>query len=249
MRHRISFRRFGVTIALPIALVLTSIAAVSSGNSVTSDGLRKQAAGAGCAGDLVTIVAPSEVDYAAVCLGAHRAGAFLEQFGLRLNAPITVKAVDNIAPVMQTPLLGLYNPKTQTVKVLSRAALKAGTNGDKVFSVPIDADVHAGIFTHEIVHAILDQNTERFPLSRAGHEYLAYAIQLATLPVGTRERILASHPVSGFDTVDQVSDILLGFDPDKFGVNAYLHFRDAGDQAAVFNDLVRLSRAAEYGWY
>jgi hypothetical protein len=57
-----------------------------------------------------------------------------------------------------------------------------GTADDTVLGLPVDAVLYASIFAHEVAHAVIHQNLDGRKLSFAAHEYLAYAVQLGTLP-------------------------------------------------------------------
>ncbi len=74
-------------------------------------------------------------------------------------------------------------------------------------------------------------------------------MQLATLPGPKRRRILDQFEGAAFSDVEQVSDLILAFDPNRFAVKAYLHFRDAADQHAVLEGLSGASRADPPEWY
>ncbi len=201
-----------------------------------------------CAEGQAEVTASAEGDRHTACLGAAKAIRFLTALGLPVRQPLSIAVVDRLDWASDVGILGLYDPRTKQVRVRSAAALQLGSGEEGGFGVPLDADMRAGIAAHEVTHAILDQYAAEYPLDRASHEYLAYTVQLATLPPPTRARILAATDVSGFDTVTQASPLYLAIDPGRFAVNAYLHFRDAGEPRVVLTRLVWKSRAEAGIW-
>lgn len=204
---------------------------------------------AACGGGGVTVIAESSYDRDAACTGAGRAIAVLGGLGLTVLGPIVVQVVDEITIMHGVPALGLYDPRTHLVKVLARSAFSPGTAAEAVLGLPFDEDLHASVFAHEVTHAVLHQYEEWIPLGPAAHEYVAYSVQLATLPGPQRRRILDRFEGAAFSNVEQISEIILAFDPNRFAVKAYLHFRDAADQHAVLEGLIGASRVGPPEWY
>lgn len=202
-----------------------------------------------CAGGVVTVIADSPSDRDAACSGAEHAIAVLDGLGLPVLSPIVVHVVDEITLDHDASALGTFDPRTHLVKGLARSAYSVGSAEEAVLGLPFDDELHASVFAHEVTHAVFHQHEARIPLSPAAHEYVAYSVQLTTLPVDHRRRILERFEVSPFTNVDQVSSVILAFDPNGFGIKAYLHFRDAADQHAVLRSLVSASRASPPEWY
>lgn len=202
-----------------------------------------------CGGGLVAVIAQSKADRDAACGGAERAIAVLDRLGLPVLSPIVVHVVDEITMTHGASALGTFNPRTRLVKVLARSAYSVGSADEAVLGLPFDEELHASVFAHEVTHAVFHQHEDRIPLSPAAHEYVAYSVQLTTLPVDHRRRILERFEVTPFSDVDQVSSVILGFDPNGFGIKAYLHFRNATDQHAVLRSLVQASRSGAPEWY
>lgn len=201
-----------------------------------------------CVDGMAIVEAASFADRVAACVGAHRAIGFLTIQGLKPRRPIRVAVVDALPSVAGAPLFGLFDPASKKVKILSSRALNSGTGKPDFFGAALDFDIHASFTAHEVTHAILDQHADRYPLDRASHEYLAYAVQYATLPKASLAPILDGIDADGFDEVDQVTELYLAFAPDRFGVNAFLHFRRATDHGSVLDHLVLKSRRHAGGW-
>jgi len=87
------------------------------------------------------------------------------------------------------------------------------------------AVLYSGIITHEIAHAILHQNAEELDLPATAHEYVAYAVQLASYPGDLREALTLRTPAVSASNLFVFSNFLLLADPDRFAITAYSHFR------------------------
>lgn len=209
---------------------------------------RPQPAAQVCARGQAIVTADTIGDRLTACLGAAKAVRFLAPLGLVARDAVSISVVDALDAAGGPAVLGLYDPRTRRVQVLAATAPTLGTGEKGGFGVPLDDDMRAGIVAHEVTHAILDQYAAEYPLDRASHEYLAYTVQLATLPPPTRARILAASDVTGFDAVTQASPLYLAIDPGRFAVNAYLHFRAAADPRAVLATLVGKSKAQAGLW-
>jgi hypothetical protein len=202
-----------------------------------------------CAEIPVIVAAADADDVRVACRGAVGAVAFLAERGFSVDEPIVVEVVEGIDVVPGASVLGIYDPKADRIEVLARSAFSSGTTGDRVLGLPVDDTLYASIFAHEVAHAVIYRNIGRRELSSAAHEYLAYAVQLATLPRSYRERVLARFPGAGFSDLKEVSGVILGFDPDRFAVKAYLHFRELDDQDAVLRRLLADLPTGDPEWY
>ena len=202
-----------------------------------------------CVEGVVMVIAQSQADRDAACDGAERAILVLDGLGLPVLSPIVVHVVDEIDDIQGASALGTFDARTRLVKVLARSAYSLGSIDETVLGLPFDDELHASVFAHEVTHAVFHQHEARIPLSYTAHEYVAYSVQVMTLPEDYRRRLLDRFDVSPFTNVHQVNGVMLAFDPNSFGVKAYLHFRDSADQNAVLRGLVRASRAGVTEWY
>lgn len=202
-----------------------------------------------CGETQVSVAAGNADDVRVACRGVAGAIAFLAERGFGVREPVFVEVVESIEVIPGASVLGIYDPKADVVKVLARSAFSSGTVGDVVLGLPVDEALYASVFAHEVAHAVIYRNIGRRELSPAAHEYLAYAVQLATLPVAYRQRVLARFPGAVFTDLDQVSEIALGFDPDRFAVKAYQHFRKLDDQDAALRRLLAEFPAGSSEWY
>lgn len=233
------FGRGGLRLAAAgLVILLGQIGATAPGVAATP-----------CAGTGVSVAAENADDARFACRGVIEAVDFLAERGFAVRKPVKVEVVESIDVIPGASVLGIYDPKADVVKVLARSAFSSGTADDTVLGLPIDDDLYASIFAHEVAHAVIYQNLGGQKLPFAAHEYLAYAVQLATLSVPERERVLARFPGAAFTELEQVSEVVLGMDPDRFAVKAYQHFRKLDDQDAVLRRLLADFPARSREWY
>nr|WP_152206359.1 DUF6639 family protein [Marinobacter changyiensis] len=70
------------------------------------------------------------------------------------------------------------------------------------------------------------------------HEYIAYVVQLATLPVALRQQLLVLFGNPAFQNEREINRIFLQLDPEVFTVKAYRHFIAHPDSQAFFQRLL-----------
>jgi hypothetical protein len=207
-----------------------------------------------CTQTRVSVAADNADDARVACRGVVDAVDFLAERGFAVREPVFVEVVESIDVIPGASLMGIYDPRADVVQVLARSAFSLGTTssgaiGDTVLGLPIDDALYASVFAHEVAHAVIYQNLGGQKLPHAAHEYLAYAVQLATLSAPNRERVLARFPGAAFTELEQVSEMALGLDPDWFAVKAYQHFRKLDDQDAVLRRLLAEFPAHQKEWY
>jgi hypothetical protein len=132
------------------------------------------------------------------------------------------------------------------VSVVSLALAREAPAEVALLRQDMDPDLYKSLVVHEIAHAYVDR-TFRFDVpSVLVHEYIAYTVQLATMPEPLRERVLASIPLPAFQGASEITLTYYALDPNAFGVKCYLHYRDPRNGDAFLERLlsgqVRLGR-------
>jgi hypothetical protein len=91
-------------------------------------------------------------------------------------------------------------------------------------------DFYRSLIVHEVVHGVMHQNLTRRLASQAEAEYLAYALQVESLPPDVRDRLL--QPFEHADRKAETflfNDVVLSADPFFFAARAYQHFNAVGE--------------------
>lgn len=168
-----------------------------------------------------------------VCSASVNALAHLAELGLVPLRTIRVMLVDQGIVYNGHLAYGQYDGPRDRLELMSFAAIEAQQPPPSQFGEPIDSVMYAGLVAHEITHAVAQQHMRADKIGSPAQEYLAYAVQLASLPDERREGIVAGAGVRGWETGDTVSNIYLGLNVHRFAVKSYLHLYAHPEQAKV----------------
>ncbi len=177
-------------------------------------------------------------DWETACAGAIDAISFLEANGFRLGGPINIHMMGRIAEKKLAHAFGYFDSQDERVHVLNFSASHGAVQGVGIFGLPMDRDLYRSIVTHEVAHLIASHNFTMESPPRVAQEYIAYVTQLATMPPGLRDRILANFPGEGFRTSMQINSVIHMLSPEIFAVRAYRHFVRTENGAAFFRRLL-----------
>ena len=112
-----------------------------------------------------------------------------------------------------------------------------------VVGAGLNEDITQPPFVHEVVHGVLHQNAAGRTMDQVASEYLAHALQIASLPPAVRDAFLGSMPAV-VRTDDLVfSDIMLSLSPYLFAARAYQHLTASSDQCRRVRSLLQGSAA------
>ncbi|MDH3739151.1 MAG: hypothetical protein OER92_08145, partial [Alphaproteobacteria bacterium] len=183
-----------------------------------------------CAGTNATIYAESVYDTYLACAGAADAVAFMSQQGFTVDTVMHIDILDAVyihsddTPALR--VLGQYEVDRERISVTSSEGQREMAVDKPIFGIPYEDDIFRSVVAHEVAHAIAEENFHVVEPTRIAHEYIAYIVQLATMPTRLRQRVLDRHPVPAFATELDISPIVYGMNPDIFAVKAYRHFRN-----------------------
>lgn len=190
-----------------------------------------------CPGIGVYVDSGSAKDRALVCTGANRALTFFRSHGLEISSTIPVTLTDS-AIINHGAHIGLYDARMKAIQFLSFAQAVRLCEKQSPFGTPMDEALYTSFATHEIAHAIADQNIRSPSNHRVVQEYVAYVAQIATMDEQKRQDIMQRYDVSAFAGPEEMSLIYYGLDPNAFGAKAYKHFQALADQTAFLHALL-----------
>ncbi len=195
-----------------------------------------------CVGTNTTVTAESAYDAYLACAGAADALAFLAQHGFTVDTVMRVDIRDTVfVHAEEKPsfrVLGQYDTDEDVILVTSIAGQRKMAAEKPIFGIPYDDALFRSVVAHEVAHAIVEDNFELIKPSRMAHEYIAYIVQLATLPRHLRYQIFDHHQVPAFDSEWEINPMVYGFDPDVFAVKSYLHYRRPAVGTAFLQSLL-----------
>lgn len=181
-----------------------------------------------CAGTNTTINAESAYDAYLACAGAADAAAFLSQHGFTVDTVMRVDVLDSVFLHMEERpsfrVLGQFDAEQDRILVTSIDGQREMAKEKPIFGVSYDVALFRSVVAHEVAHAIAEDNFRVDEPTRLAHEYIAYVVQLATMPPRLRQLVLDRHPVRAFDSELEINPMLYGMNPDVFAVKSYGHF-------------------------
>jgi hypothetical protein len=174
-----------------------------------------------CPGTDAHVEAGDSRDAEAGCRGAADAVAFLARQGLRTAVRIEIRFVDRLPAPESALSHGCYVSTETRIYMRGFSACRAlAAQG----GIPVDRALHRALVAHEVAHRIAAANFAVPKPTLVAQEYIAYVTMFATMPPDARARLLERLPGSGFDSERQINATYYGFDPNRFGAQAYRHY-------------------------
>jgi hypothetical protein len=184
-----------------------------------------------CAAVPVEVAAATVDEHDLACAAAVEALERFADCGIYLQRPLRIRVGPQTPRTPGRDVLGYFDAADGGLYVREIDSIPALTEGTP-FNQIAHRDFFKSMVVHELVHAVLHQNAGRRTISRAGHEYLAYAFQIDSLGSGARERFLATVGKRTSTDGFTFSDVLLDTNPFLFAAHAFEHLAAAQDRCA-----------------
>jgi hypothetical protein len=192
--------------------------------------------GAICDGGQVSVTAPSYPLVQSVCDSVERTLALLDQCDLQLSEPIAISIFDNL-PNLSHNCFGFYECDSNRIWLRSPDSI-ANVVGQSPLYLGFEAKVvFDSIVAHEVAHAAFAQTACEDATCLANHEYVAYVVQMWSLPPSVRDEIVArfgqDEPVEPL----RLNAMIAVMAPEKFAALAWQHFNEADHGCDFVQDL------------
>lgn len=171
----------------------------------------------------VTVISENALAAHIVCSHSEKAISVLSRFGLFPKRQITVKIVEDEIGSRGYMAYGTYNSRSDIIELMSYQAILRHYKEPTMYEEFFDHIHYGGAVAHEIAHAVFHHNSLNMSPGTAHQEYLAHAVQLASLPENKRNDIIAEMNVSAWESGDAISDVYMALEPTKFAVKSYKH--------------------------
>jgi hypothetical protein len=172
-----------------------------------------------------------------LCETAVAAKAHLAECGLVQTRPLTIE----VTPEIDGPAdhcAGLYICGSDRIRIIPPSAVADTIPAGSAFAT-IDAEAfHDSLVVHEMAHALMDRIDCAERRCAADLEYVAYAMQIGSLPPGEREALTGFREIRRPVDPARLNDFLLWMKPDLFALHAWAHFDDPGTGCAFVADLL-----------
>jgi len=181
-----------------------------------------------CPGTSITIRADNDAAAARICAAAIWTRSFLERCDFQQRRNLTIEVVEELRHPLGVPVIALFDGNSWKIQISTYDVTQSLILPSSVYHRLAPQDVYDSLVVHEVAHALFRERAAGFQLPVTAHEYVAYAIQIASLPPESRELFLSSFPRQTPGGYAMFNDIYLAISPLGFAANAYRHlFRDA----------------------
>lgn len=162
---------------------------------------------------------------ARVCAVASDGIDQLTACNLRQTRPVRISILDRLEAA-NAECVGRYLCHAGRIEILSPKAMQDAIQPDSAYHDLPGMEVFDSFLVHELAHALIHQTLDGQSGSVAQNEYVAYAMQLASIPPETREALIAPYRKSEGVSLEELNGFILGFAPDRFAARAWLHFSE-----------------------
>jgi hypothetical protein len=174
-----------------------------------------------CPGPIHILGDIREID-ALICDAVAQSRKLLEPCGIVQTQPITFEIVGQMDEKHEA-CVAYFDCDTDKLTLLAPFALASSGEVISIFRGLSDDEYFSSVIVHETTHALVHQSHDG-KFSRVAHEYLAYALQIASLSEEGRFSVLRALQFPETKSLDGVDEIALLFGPSQFAVRSYQHF-------------------------
>jgi len=182
-------------------------------------------------------VSGSASEIADTCRALSEILAYFQRLGFEIRPVVGVSFKRSVWLNPEGPankkvrVSGLFDAKRGTIVVTSwNSDLRSKR---RPWGIPWRAPIAHSVLQHEFVHLAVAEIAGQ-GLGRTWREFIAYAVEFELMDRNLRARILKNYPhVEAFESPENVNPFIYSFDPDAFGLRAYLYTRTHGGPAFI----------------
>ncbi|MEQ1717105.1 MAG: DUF6639 family protein [Hyphomicrobium sp.] len=215
---------------IAVGLAVSAIAALT----VPHDAVAQHTSVWSCTDGLVAVKATSESAAETVCEQAAKAREFLGTCGITGRSELMV----HVTPFMARTRgrrVGDYNPAQARIRLLPYSSFVRISKPTLGLTPVLSRILHASVAAHEIAHGIFHDHIGQRVLTDNAHEYVAYVVQLSTLPEAVQKNLREENAGPPVTNLFMFSFFLLMADPERFGLAAWRHFHQPENGCAFLH--------------
>lgn len=168
-----------------------------------------------------------------VCSIARRTKANLAACGLPPPGQVEVTLRDTLPK----GCVGNFDCETETIEILNPVALDRVRVDSGAWAEVETPAYFDSILTHELTHAALRDLPCPFSGCRLNQEYVAYAMQIRSLPPEARAAFGRRSNITGKVSRDALNEMMLHLAPDRFAQKVWAHLGQRPDACAYLKQL------------
>lgn len=192
-----------------------------------------------CVDPLVSADVESDEMADEVCNAAVRAKALLGSCGLTQNYPINIEVVERAIYPSFGDCMAVFDKRNGCLQVTEPARLPLLLSSDDARSLLPPEVLFAGLITHELAHALVEQSAGQVRIGPAEQEFIANALEMESLNSEWRDILLAADPVNPSGSLELVNLGIYALAPRLFANNAWQLFHQEGNGCSLVQKLVR----------
>ncbi|MRU16932.1 hypothetical protein FDP25_15930 [Roseovarius sp. A21] len=187
-----------------------------------------------CEGIPVSVIADDPKLARRTCTSAQNVLKTLGACHVQLTNPVKITIVSDLPDTC----LGLYHCGKNHIELLTPDAALDKRTADSVFSQLSKQDLFDSVLAHELTHAAYDSTPCPFGNCPATAEYLAYTMQIMSLPAKARQRVEAGIEINERITRDEVNPMILYMSPNTFIRKSWAHLTQREDRCNYVRQLM-----------
>ena len=182
----------------------------------------------------VTVTADNRDLAAQICQSTQSVLSRLSECHVHLHRPVKIEIVSDLP----SSCLGLYHCGENHIEVLSPDAALSQRTEKSVFATLSKQEFFESILAHELTHAAYDATPCPFGDCAATAEYLAYTMQIMTLPPAMREEIENGFEIGKTITRDEINPMILYMAPNAFIRKSWGHLMQRENSCAYIKQIM-----------
>ncbi|MBF9035372.1 hypothetical protein HKCCE2091_14090 [Rhodobacterales bacterium HKCCE2091] len=190
-----------------------------------------------CEGLPVSVTAPTRDLAHRTCAAAARTVPMMAECGVVLARPQAIEIADAISG--PEGCIGIYHCGEATAEILTPGAIARVRRVDGAFHAVPTPEYFDSVVTHELAHGAYDTVACPFRSCVVTSEYVAYAMQVLTLPDPARAAFETGVALEDRVSRHDLTAIGLRLAPDHFVRTAWAHFSQREDGCAYVSGLMR----------
>lgn len=175
---------------------------------------------ASCEGSGVTVASDRPELVERICRAAEDSTALLAECGLQVPGEIEIGIVGELP----FGCLGLYHCNAARIDVLDPDAFVSAVAPEGPFFAVSTEALYDSIVVHEMAHAAYDDGNCPFATCPVAAEYIAYVMQVRSLPDSDRDAFEAATQIDTSSARSYLSATMLAMSPQRFAAAAWAHF-------------------------
>lgn len=185
----------------------------------------------------VTGASPAEANH--VCAAAKSAMKLFRQCGLEMPKHMRVRVDPKPLEVGGSHVFASFDSRDKVIRIVDLDTFARMTITELPSPVLPLHEFYRSVIVHEMSHQILRANLKGKKVPRAAHEYVAYSIQLGSMPVEARQRYLSLFKRGPPAGLAPFVEGMLYLAPQHFGALAYDHFSAPGNRCRILRGIVQ----------